>query len=169
MFCAVIGREEIYKDIEEPVPAFKREIIFEYLYVADDFESYEDLKGQQADKPFYVPDKEELLKFADDQYGLSLLRPTREYQALRAFVEKVLKLKDIDGVLGEIYDTAVMDGGVPEFVEDTLCRVGRMRDFPSEAAKDQFFRLCGAMCGNVRMHAHRGHTPREIPLLCGDE
>lgn len=165
LYCIVAGEDEIYDDVEEPTPPRKREIISEYLYAVDDFESYEKLKKLQAGKPFYVPDKEEFLKYADNTYGLEHLRTTREYQALRAFAEQTLKVKNVDEVLGEIQGIACIDGDFSSDMEDILQRIGRMKSFPSIEAMNEFYRLCGAMCNNVRMHANRGHTPREIALL----
>lgn len=165
MFCIVVGEEEIYEGIEEPTPPRKREIISQYLYAVDDFESYEELKEMQGDKPFYVPDKSELLKYAEDDYDLEYLRATREYQALREFCQVTLKLKNVDGVLDDIQAMASIDGELPVGTEDSVRRVGGLKKFPSEKTKEEFFRLCEAMCNNVRMHAHRGHTPREIALL----
>lgn len=165
LFCIVVGEEEIYEGVEEPTPPRKREIVAEYLYAVDDFESYEELKEKQADKPFYVPDKDELLKYADNDYGLESIRTTREYQALHAFAEETLKLKNVDGVLDDIQAMASIDGGLPVYIEDSVLRIGRLKKFPSEKVEDEFYRLCEAMCNNVRMHAHRGHTPREIALI----
>ncbi len=164
MFCIVVGREEIYDDIDEVTPPIKREIIAQYLYAADDFESYEELKEQQEDKPFYVSDKGELLKYVREGYDLEYIRTTREYQVLHTFVEQTLKAKNADDVLDEIQAIACLDGG-PYYADQALYRIGKVRRFPSEEAETEFYRLCEAMCGSVRMHAHRGHTPREIGFV----
>ena len=44
------------------------ELITEYMYVADDFESYYEVKEKQEGKPFYIPEKENLLQYADDNF-----------------------------------------------------------------------------------------------------
>ncbi len=67
-YYIIAGEEEIYDSIEEPTPPMKREIISEYLYAVDDFESYTELKADQEGKPFYIPEKEELLKYQDNGY-----------------------------------------------------------------------------------------------------
>ncbi len=169
MYCLVLGEEEIYGGIKGSTPPRKREIISQYLYLSDDFESYEELKAQQADKPFYVPEKDELLKYADDTYGFESIRNTRECQTLRAFLVQVLKIKNADEVLDELQAVACIDGDIPFCAEDTLHTVGKMKKFPSEETEEKYYRLCADMCNNVRMHAHRGHTPNEIAILCNDE
>lgn len=67
-FYIIAGAEDIYDDVNEPTPPIKREIIAEYLYAVDCFESYDELKAEQSDKPYYIPDKEELLKYKDNFY-----------------------------------------------------------------------------------------------------
>ena len=52
----IAGAEDIYSNIDEPTPPLKREIIAEYLYAVDDFESYAELKANQEGKPFYIPE-----------------------------------------------------------------------------------------------------------------
>ncbi len=169
MHCIVAGEEEIFEDVTELTPPRKREIIFEYLYTAGDFESYDELKEQQEGKPFYVPDREELLKYADDLYSYEVIRNTRECQALREFAKRVLKVKNVEEVLEDLQGVACIDGELPYCAESTLHEVGRMKKFPSEEAEEEYYRLCADMCNNVRMHVHRGHTPNEIALLYNDE
>lgn len=54
----IAGAEDIYDDVKEPTPPMKREIVAEYLYALDGFESYLELKEEQADKPYYIPEKD---------------------------------------------------------------------------------------------------------------
>lgn len=162
MYCIVIGQEEIYEDGREPTPPMKREIIFDYLYSSGDFEDYEKLKEEQKDKPFYVPEKEQLLLFADDSY----VERTREYMVLQAFLRDSLKAKNVEDIMDDFYTMAVLDG--PDFssAQFSLERVGKVSRFPSAQLEEEFFRLYKNMCSQVRMHKHRGHTPREIHILC---
>ena len=84
----IAGAEDIYDDVKEPTPPMKREIVAEYLYALDGFESYLELKEEQADKPYYIPEKDELLKYQDDFYS----EETKEFLDLGAYLRNVLKL-----------------------------------------------------------------------------
>lgn len=90
----IAGAEDIYDDVKEPTPPMKREIVAEYLYALDGFESYLELKEEQADKPYYIPEKDELLKYQDDFYS----EETKEFLDLGAYLRNVLKLKRADDV-----------------------------------------------------------------------
>lgn len=73
-------------------------IIAEYLYAVDCFESYDELKAEQSDKPYYIPGKEELLKYKDNFY----MEETKEILALGTFLRDKLKLKRADDVLSDL-------------------------------------------------------------------
>lgn len=111
-YYIIAGEEDIYDDIEEPTPPMKREIISEYLYAVDDFESYEELKADQEGKPFYIPEKEELLKYQDDGY----VEETKELLALRVFLRDKMKLKRADDVLGDLTLAARSETNDPQMV-----------------------------------------------------
>lgn len=162
LYCAVIGQEEIYDDGREPVPPMKREILAQHLYIMGDFEDYEDLKENQEDKPFYVPEKEQLLRFADENY----MEPSREFQALQAFIRDSLHISRAAEIMDDLYFISAMNGPDCQEAEFSLKRLGKMKRFPSPQAEEEFFRLYENMCDHIRMHIHRGHTPLEIRILC---
>lgn len=162
MYCGVVGPEDLYEDIQEATPSMKWEILIDYLF--EDFDRYEELKELQQDKPFYVPDKEELLKFADENY----IEKTREYQALTDFVDKKLQAKQVDDVMEDIYDMARFVHADLEEAIFSLKRIGKIKRFPTEELENEFVKLYFAMENKTRSPENRGHTPQEISILMGE-
>lgn len=154
----IAGAEDIYEDVKEPTPPMKREIISEYLYAVDDFESYGRLKREQEDKPFYIPEKDILLKYQDNLY----FEETKEYLALGAFLRERLKLKRADDVLDDLQMAAHMEDRDPQSVIWSVERLAGRGCFSSPDQIDAFFKYYFDMCNHTRLHANRGFTPDEM-------
>ena len=156
-YYIIAGEEDIYTDVDQPTPPLKREIIAEYLYAVDDFESYEELRGEQEGKPFYIPEKEALLKFQDDEY----VEETKESLALGTFLRDQLKLEKADDILWDLQLEARMGDSDPQrVIWEVERRVGK-RCFSIEQTK-AFFRYYYAMSNNTRLASNRGFTPVEL-------
>lgn len=154
----IVGEEDIYDDIEELTPPMKREIISEYLYAVDDFESYAELKAAQENKPFYLPEKEELLKYQDDCY----VAETKEVLALGAFLRDKLKLKRADDVLSDLMLTARMEESDPQMVISEVERMAGRGCLGSIDQINEFFQYYFAMYNSTRIPSNRGFTPNEM-------
>ena len=163
-YYIIAGEEEIYDDIEEPTPPRKREIISEYLYAVDDFESYTELKADQEGKPFYIPEKEELLKYQDDCY----VEETKEVLALRAFLRDKLKLRRADDVLDDLTLAARCEEKDPQMVISGVERLAGRGCFGSVERINEFFQYYFAMCNSTRIPSNRGFTPNEMQERQGD-
>lgn len=163
-FYIIAGAEDIYDDVSEPTPPMKREIIAEYLYAVDGFESYDELKAEQADKPYYIPNKEELLKYEDDFY----MEETKEVLALGAFLRDKLKLKRADDVLSDLKLGARCGDSSPQMVISDVERLAGRGCFRSMEQINEFFQYYFAMCNHTRIPANRGFTPDELREKMGD-
>ena len=150
----IAGAEDIYSNIDEPIPPLKREIIAEYLYAVDDFESYAELKANQEGKPFYIPEKEELLRYQDDFY----VEETKESLALGAFLRDKLKVKNLEASIGD---------SDPQDLIDTVERLAGRGCLGSTEQINEFFRYYYDMSNHTRMAANRGFTPNEIQERMG--
>ena len=157
-YYIIAGEEEIYDDIEEPTPPMKREIIAEYLYAVDDFESSEELKAKQEGKRFYIPEKEKLLKYQDNCY----VEETKEALALGAFLRDKLKLKRADDVLEDLTLTAQFETKDPQMVIGEVERLAGRGCFGSVERINEFFQYYFAMCNATRLASNRGFTPNEM-------
>lgn len=159
----IAGAEDIYSNIDEPIPPLKREIIAEYLYAVDDFESYAELKANQEGKPFYIPEKEELLRYQDDFY----VEETKESLALGAFLRDKLKVKNMDDVLSDLQLEASIGDSDPQDLIDTVERLAGRGCLGSTEQINEFFRYYYDMSNHTRMAANRGFTPNEIQERMG--
>lgn len=78
-YYSILGMEELYESEPESKP-MDREIISEYLLQYDD--DYDEMAAAKRGKPYYIPPKEELLKYADEYY----FERNPYYTALESFV-----------------------------------------------------------------------------------
>lgn len=163
MLCIVVGQEDIYEGIEEKTPPLRREILAQHLYLVDGFDSYENLLKEQDEKPFYVPEKDELLKYADDSY----VEETREYRVLKDFLQGKFRREVADGLAEDLYGMAAIEEMDTDSILAELDRLTRKGRKLNPQEEDEF--LCHAldMCESVRSCAHRGHTGREIRIILG--
>ena len=157
-FYIIAGAEDIYSDVKDPTPPMKREIIAEHLYAVDDFDSYDELRTEQEGKPFYVPEKESLLKYQDDYY----VEETKEYLALGAFLRDELKLKRAEDVLENLQFVARMGDDDPQRIIWEVERMAGKGCLGSIEKINGFFQYYFAMCNNTRLASNRGFTPNEI-------
>ncbi len=157
-YYIIAGAEEIYDGIEEPTPPMKREIIAEYLFAVDDFESYAELKAKQEGKPFYIPEKEELLKYQDDFY----VEETKEVLALGAFLRDELKLKRADDVLDDLTLAARFEETDPQMLISEVEWLAGRGCFGTDERINKFFQYYFAMYNSTRIHSNRGFTPNEM-------
>ena len=157
-FYIIAGEEDIYEDVAEPTPPMKREIIAEYLYAVDDFDSYEELKEKQGDKQFYIPDKEELLKYADAFYDEDI----PEARALEAFLRDRAKANRAEDVMGDLRMMARMEETNIEYLVNSVRRLGGKRCLSTERQIEEFMNYYIAMYNNTRLDTNRGFTPMEM-------
>ena len=162
-FYIIAGAEDIYIDVNDPTPPLKREIIAEYLYAVDDFDSYDELRAKQGDKPFYIPEKELLLKYQDDLY----LEEAEGSLALGAFLRDKVKLKRADDVLDELRFQAHMETTDPQEILWEVERMAGKGCLGSIETINEFFRYYFVMYNNTRIASNRGFTPREMQELPG--
>lgn len=161
-YYIIAGQEDIYEDVPE-TPPMKREIIAEYLYVVDDFENYEELRQEQEDKPFYVPEKEELLRYKDDFF----VEITREFLSLETFLRDTVKLKRAKEVAEDLLDAAVMNERDPDFILQEARRVAREKRPLLGKEREEFFRLYTDLHDHTRLRENRGFTNAEMRAKTG--
>ena len=160
-YYIIAGAEDIYCDVNDPTPPLKREIIADYLCELDD--CYDELRVEQEGKPFYIPEKESLLKYQDQFY----FEETKELLALGTFLRDKLKLKRADEVLSELQLEASMGESDPEDVIWTVERMAGKGCLGSIEKINEFFRYYFAMSNNTRLASNRGFTPNEMQERMG--
>ncbi len=163
-FYAIISEDEVYVDAPETTP-MKRDLVSEYLYALEEgsFDDYCDLKEKQADKPFFVPEKEELLKYAEDGY----FEETRESAALRNYLKDTMKMKRTDEIMEELSFMIRLDGADMDAALATLQNLGKNPPFATKKQATEFVDLYIRMSNHTRMHCNRGFTPSELAMRTG--
>lgn len=123
-----------------------------------EFRDFDEELRQSKDKPYYIPEKEELLKYKDELY----FEVNKQYKALKSYLAK--NLLDGDDHLAEIVTEDIQ--GVCQFgfsineVFDAFNR--REISFKSEKQVNEVMQLIMDLANNTRLWENNGHTPHEI-------
>lgn len=163
----ILGEEELYVDGEK-TPLSQYEIIDAMLLLGiapEDEDPFILTKEFQGEKPYYVPDKQELLLYADAEY----YEETKELQAVRQFFTCTLKMDEDDVYLAlddlcflTRYTESRYDAGLPDL---TGVDYGKLR----KKDLDTFMELYTNFSNNSRMQCNRGYTPEEMLAMYPDE
>lgn len=130
-----------------------------------DFDDYKDnveaIREAQRDKPRYLPDKEEFLKYVDDNYRA----PEKPYTKLKAFILKhnlCPRVDGLDGVDGDLLDLQEMIqyGVGPSDEIGFFSTAGYQYKDLDEA--NAFFQLVMDAHNHTRMYDNNGFTPFEL-------
>lgn len=123
-----------------------------------EFDEFDEQLMHRKGKPFYIPDKEELLKYRDEMY----FEVTKEYRALLAYVTKNLldgdeaKAEEIcEDIQGSCQFGVSMQGVFDEFNR-------RKINFKSDKQVSELMQLVMELANNTRIWENNGHTPNEI-------
>jgi hypothetical protein len=137
---------------------FYKDYIVHY-WAIDDFDFAEFLLREQADKPRYVPDRDEFLKFERLDYEDDTQR--RCWWKLRAFCLDTWPddYGNISQCYREIKAYVITNSGINE-IGGIFKKYGV--GFPDEESLRQFFDLLMEAKSNTRIMVNKGHTPLEM-------
>jgi hypothetical protein len=163
-FYYIVGREELYDDVPESKP-IERELVHESLL---EFDIYYEMFAHKLDKPYYVPPKDELLKYEDDFYE----EKTPQYNAMAEFAEKNLlrfynENFDVDEIMGEIMFEVQSFDSTPDDALDFMGKAGRNIALSKEKYAE-FAKLYVALNNNTRNPYNNGFTPTEMLAKISD-
>ncbi|MBQ7654261.1 MAG: hypothetical protein IJS17_04240 [Clostridia bacterium] len=156
-FFDIVAEDEFYVDIEETAP-INRDIVAEYLLIDDDYEGYYTIKERQFGKPYYVPNKAQLLKYEDETYH----EKTPSFISLRAFFRNQpdLEKDQADEIANEVCLLINPLDGESEHIINMITGMFSF-SFTKNTLKE-FLELYTDMYNNSRLHSNRGHTPNEL-------
>lgn len=122
-----------------------------------EFNQFDYFKGLKGNKPYYVPDKQQLLKYTDHYY----LEEPKEYHALVTFVDQYLLLDEIEAenLCSNLYDICQLDFSMSSVTQELSRRDITLGDM-KEA--DQLLKLITQLANNVRLWENNGFTPKEL-------
>ncbi|HBQ65124.1 MAG TPA: hypothetical protein DD727_09465, partial [Clostridiales bacterium] len=132
-------------------------IISDYYELPEMEEELDQMLMERKGKPFYIPKKSELLKYADSLYEYE----TPEFDLLKNFVYTKLKLGQrkaqifLDGIryscaIGKSIEMIVEDANMHGVVFEGMGQV------------NEFLQLVTELSNNSRLWVNGGHTPREM-------
>lgn len=156
-FYYVLGADELYDDV--PVSEIMdREIVLESLI---DFDDYYGVSDIQRGKPLYIPQKEELLKYADDVY----FEHNPQTEALSDFFHNKMGMDfaKADDRVGECV-LCIICAVIPKDdpVDDALSYFDRMNVKFTKLQEAEFLDLVCDLANNTRLPCNRGFTPNEL-------
>lgn len=162
-FYHILGLDELYRDYPEKANPMDRLIIQEGL-ISFDVDDFTQLYQAQQNKPYYVPLREELLKYADDDY----YEQTAELIALRDHLRKKHRLskEKATDIADEMQLISYMgDATDLQLVHDRAEHMGLI--FRNQNELEQFFQHYFEMSNNTRTPFNRGYTPSEMASMTG--
>ncbi|MDE7363433.1 MAG: SEC-C domain-containing protein [Ruminococcus sp.] len=151
---SILGDDELFEDGNAGKP-MQRKLIGEWLL--EDDEDLETMLFMQKGKPYYVPEKEEFLKYADDFY----YEETPQTKAVFDFFvnEMGMDKKMADDMVCEAISTMCISLGEAEVPFDDFAR---MKIYFTKEQAEKFLKLFVDLYNNTRHPFNRGYTPCEM-------
>lgn len=154
-YC-ILGADEIYDDGRKTSMMDWEIIDASLLYTG--FDQYLYLKEMQRQKPFYIPDKAELLCYNDSSY----CDPSEAVSSLKAFLAGVSgpNRPEADAVWREVIRIGRRWNAAPSFLIKTLSQLGIVLE--GAEVQRTFASLFSAVQRTLRMQSNRGFTDGEL-------
>ncbi len=153
---ALLKESNIYDNVKHSAP-MEWQLVSEYLYY-DELEGYVELNGIQSGKAFYVPEKQDLLRFDKDDY----IEKTPQSQALYHYLMKKTWGNSIisNDILEELAIITRIDDCDFAYVVQVAERLGLLLASHNDACK--LYQLFCDMSNHIRKPIHRGYTFAEL-------
>lgn len=128
--------------------------IYETIIVFDEFDLY---KTKKMGKPYYIPEKNELLKYTDQFY----FEKTKEYRILMDYIMRELVEGDKDRAedLSEDIQGSCQIETAPAVI---LKNINRHIEFKDEKQIHKLIGLITNLSNNTRIWSNNGYTPAEL-------
>lgn len=156
----VVGKDEFYDDMPECQP-MEMELAHEKMLMFE--EDYYDLSEAKEGKSYYIPDKNELLKYTDECY----MPESDQHNAMSEFIKKHVSSKpeNISSLMFELFYAARRGETSFEAIED----IGKLRNISHFTRNyDEFEALYIDFFNNTRNPYLNGYSPTEYFQLCND-
>lgn len=161
-FYSIVGKEELYDD-EPAVKPIHRELIHE-LYLMEN-ELYDFMEEEKDGLPYYVPPKDELIKYEDQLY----FDETPQFKALSGFFERIYNEDDesVEDIMGAVLYVITSDEYYPSDAIDMIEKACRKK--LKNKYYDEFVNLYCDLNNTTRNPWLNGFTPEERYKKCGDK
>jgi len=137
----------------------EQELVSEHLYAFGD-EDYLAMAKEQAGMTWYIPEREQFLKYADDRY----MEEIPQRLALANFLRNTQR-KSIcppEEIAEELQDLFRLDYSIQDVLEDAQ-RLGVR--FENQRDLRMFVKLCIDLSYHSRRYVHCGHTLAELGMI----
>lgn len=126
------------------------------IFEEDEFDGAQNLLQQIQDKPRYIPQKEELLKYADEYY----FERTKHVAALeKVLIQKTgISTKRAADIATELCLMCRDDAPLSELLQSVAGQIGEF----TETSLNQIADALVSLKNNSRIWVNNGHTPEEI-------
>ncbi len=149
-----------FKKVEKEYFTYHRGcFVHEAILMYDEFDF---MTMKQKDKPYYMPPKEEFMKYADDFY----FERTKEYEKLKIFIKKNIS-KD-EEMAEEICEDIQLSCTIDFSLGSVIGEFERRNIvFESEAQVKELATLIINLANSTRLWENNGYTPEEINRING--
>ncbi|MNJ40716.1 hypothetical protein D3C77_356160 [compost metagenome] len=156
-------RFEKLKNRQQSFFMLKGYIVNSYLAPEESPGELEELLIQIKDKPQYVPERNELLKYADEFY----FEMTPQLMKLRAYILKEIcrDTEMVDDLIDDIQLACTMEATPQDLIFEFE---RRDLQFQSMEQADIIVALMNDVYNHTRLWIHGGHTPFEMNRLKGN-
>lgn len=151
-------RPEVFFDVSTPSNPIDQEVVADHLYSLGD-EYYFKMRNDQSDKPWYIPDREEFLQYADRDY----IEKTPQFMDVLQHLLKTqrkLHCPPLDIAI-EFSNMLRMDTSLEDILHDGQ-RLGMQ--FQNQEDFRVFLNLLLGQSQHTRRYSLRGHTPSELGI-----
>lgn len=153
-----IVRPEVFHGDAAPSQPMDQELVAEHLYAVGE-EDYYKLEAAQEGKPWYLPDRERFLAYADSSYTKKTPQLLELADALQRTQRKI-HCPPME-IAEEIEMYLRMDSSLQSIVDESQ-RLGVR--FQNQQKFREFLQLLLEVSHHTRRYSHRGHTPAELGL-----
>ena len=158
-----IGMDVIETYMANPPEELEESFVYPYkgYFVHEailEFDAFDEMLAEKADKPYYMPEKEELLKYVDEWY----FERNSQYEALFNYVKDNFfkgDAKKAEELCEDIQGTCHARGNVQSILDVFNNRGIGFRDIDHV---NEVLRLVMDFHNNMRLWENNGHTPHEI-------
>lgn len=148
----IVSPDEVYSNVPFTTP-MHREIVNKVLVLYNDYDRYDFIRVRQADKDFYIPEKDELLKYAQKEY----YEENKYTAAMAQFLEKKMRITDWQIKLQEIIPNLRQDNSD---IQDFIDTIGK--EFDNFESTQKAIDLYMALHNSTRSMVNRGFSPDEV-------
>lgn len=158
-----ISHEDIETYFQNPPQVLEDNFteIYEDYFVKDSIienDRIDELMAEKANKPYYIPEQEELLKYVEDSY----FEKSTAYKKLYDYIKK-------NFYEGDDYKTQILTEdlqGICQFAFDmkliSACINNHEIIFDSQKQIQEVLQLVVDLSNNIRLWENNGHTPDEL-------